>query len=189
LSKDELKRIYNAASDPTNPFHSIVRLLILTGQRRTETARLKAEYISREARTITLPAEITKNGREHTFAYGDMTAGLLAKLPQEGYLFPASRSHVRGKETSTFNGWSKAKADLDALCGVSGWTLHDLRRTFSTNMAALGVPIHVTEKLLNHVSGSISGVAAIYNRHSYLPEMRDAVAKWEAYLSALTKKE
>lgn len=54
-----------------------------------------------------------------------------------------------------------------------------LRRTFATNLAALGTPIHVTEKLLNHVSGSVSGVAAIYNRHAYIDEMRAAIINWE----------
>ena len=57
--------------------------------------------------------------------------------------------------------------------------MHDLRRTFATNLAALGTPIHVTEKLLNHVSGSVSGVAAIYNRHAYMDEMRVAIVNWE----------
>jgi integrase len=57
--------------------------------------------------------------------------------------------------------------------------LHDLRRTFATNLAALGTPIHVTEKLLNHVSGTVSGVAAIYNRHAYMDEMRAAIINWE----------
>ena len=58
-----------------------------------------------------------------------------------------------------------------------------LRRTFATNLAALGTPIHVTEKLLNHISGTVSGVAAIYNRHAYMDEMRAAIEAWEKRLS------
>ena len=65
------------------------------------------------------------------------------------------------------------------------YTLHDLRRTFATIHAKIGTPIHVTEKLLNHVSGTISGVAAVYNRHSYMDEMRTAVAEYDAYLEKL----
>jgi integrase len=70
-------------------------------------------------------------------------------------------------------------------CGVKGFTHHDLRRTFATNMAALGVRLEVTEKLLNHVSGSLGGIVAVYQRHDFKDEMREAVTKWEAKLSAL----
>ena len=60
--------------------------------------------------------------------------------------------------------------------------MHDLRRTFATTHAKIGTPIHVTEKLLNHVSGTISGVAAVYNRHSYMEEMKAAVASYDGFL-------
>ena len=60
-----------------------------------------------------------------------------------------------------------------------------MRRTFATNLAALGTPIHVTEKLLNHVSGTVSGVAAVYNRHAYMDEMRAAIDAWEKRLSVI----
>ena len=105
-------------------------------------------------------------------------------LETENYLFPAIRSHVRGKPTTTFNGWSKAKRDFDAtLENVGPFTLHDLRRTFSSTLAAFGTPIHVTEKILNHTTGTLSGVAAIYNRHTYMDEMREAITKFERYIS------
>ena len=68
---------------------------------------------------------------------------------------------------------------------LPAWTIHDLRRTFTTNLAALGTPIHVTEKLLNHVTGTVSGVAAVYNRHSYMDEMRKAVQQWETRLAEI----
>ena len=105
--------------------------------------------------------------------------------PRESrYLFPASRGTWRaGKATSFFNAWGKNKVALDVASGITDWTLHDLRRTFATNLAALGTPIHVTEKLLNHVSGTLSGVAAVYNRHAYIDEMRTAIEAWEKRLS------
>ena len=65
------------------------------------------------------------------------------------------------------------------------WTLHDLRRTCATNLAALGIPVHVTEKLLNHVSGTTSGIVAVYQRHAYMDEMRDAIELWELHLRSL----
>ena len=73
----------------------------------------------------------------------------------------------------------------ETLEDVGSFTLHDLRRTFATTHAKLGTPIHVTEKLLNHVSGTISGVAAVYNRHSYIDEMRAAMSEYDDYLAKL----
>jgi len=91
---------------------------------------------------------------------------------------------ARGRDTP-FAGWSKAKPDFDSGCPLQHWTLHDLRRTCATNLAALGVPVHVTEKLLNHVSGSTAGIVAVYQRHAYLDEMRNAVQMWERQLRRL----
>lgn len=84
-----------------------------------------------------------------------------------------------------FSGWSKAKLEFDAPLAIADYTLHDLRRTFSSQMAALSTPIHVTEKLLNHVSGTLRGVAAVYNRYSYATEMRTAIEAHEAHVLRL----
>ena len=65
------------------------------------------------------------------------------------------------------------------------WRLHDLRRTAASGMARLGVPVHVIEAVLNHRSGQISGVAAVYNRHSYLPEKRRALEAWASFTLSL----
>ena len=92
-----------------------------------------------------------------------------------GLVFP-------GRSGGAASGWSRMWSVVTVTAGVQGITIHDLRRTFATNVAALGVPIHVTEKILNHVSGSISGVAAIYNRHAYFEEMRTALGNWETRL-------
>jgi integrase len=189
LTDEELRKVLSMATSEPFPFGPIVTLLILTGQRRGEIGALKWNYIDLQERVITLPASLTKNRRQHTFPYGKTIADLLAAAPKQGdYLFPAARSHVRDKPTTVFNGWPKAKAALDAkLDGVAPWTLHDLRRTFSSNLAAIGVAPHVTERLLNHISGKISGVAAIYNRHSYMDEMRAAVTAWETRLADMLR--
>lgn len=182
LSDAELTAVWHAADE--YPFGAIVRLLILTGQRRGEIGALKREYINPKERTITLPSSLTKNSRVHTFPYGDMTAALIEELPDfnSEYLFPA-----RGNYEAPFSGWSKCKDALDdELEDLPPWTLHDLRRTFATHHAAIGTPPHITERLLNHVSGTISGVAAIYNRYAYMDEMRAAVKAWEARLGRLT---
>ena len=182
LSDSELSNVTEAALEHPYPFGPIIMLLALTGQRRGEIAALEWEWIDRVEQTITLPTTLTKNKRLHVFPYGDRTAELLEALPRTGaYLFPA-----RTEAATTFNGWGKSKARFDTgLDGVQPYTLHDLRRTFSSTLARLNTPIHVTEKLLNHVSGTISGVAAIYNRHSYMEEMREAIAAYEAHLAKL----
>lgn len=182
LSADELKEIILAARDHTWPFGPIMELLAYTGQRRGEIGALRWDWIDLEARTIMWPASFTKNHRTHVLPYGDRVAAILATLPQQGdYVFPG-----RTAKAPHFNGWGKCKEAFDAkLEGVEPYVLHDLRRTYSSTMAQLGTPIHVTEKLLNHVSGTISGVAAVYNRHSYLEEMREAVARFEGYIESL----
>jgi integrase len=178
LSVQEIKSVWEA-SESCGQFGTIVKLLLLTGQRRSETAALRSEWICND--TITLPKEITKNGRAHTFPIAPLAVSLLpTSASKSSLLFPA-----RGKPDSAFNGWSKAKTALDKASGVTGWTLHDLRRTFASNLAALGVRLEVTEKLLNHVSGSFAGVAGIYNRYDFAPEMRAAVELWETRLKTI----
>jgi integrase len=104
-------------------------------------------------------------------------------LPKrESLLFPA-----RSKPTKPFKGWGKLKDALDKKLGdqVAPWTLHDIRRTYATKMAALDTPIHVTERLLNHVSGGLGGIVAVYNRHTYMPEMRAASERFDEWFSTL----
>jgi integrase len=79
---------------------------------------------------------------------------------------------ARGKR---FQAFGKGKRALDKLCGVTGWRLHDLRRTIVSGMARLGVPRHVADKILNHQAGTISGVAAVYQRHDFLAERKEAL--------------
>lgn len=195
LKDYELRAVYRTALTGTDTYSKIVALLVTTGQRRGEIGALQREWVGTD--TITLPDWFTKNGFEHTFPFGSETATILKSVPQtdSAYLFPAARDHVRGKPTTTFNGWAKAKPAFDEKCGVSGWTLHDLRRTFATRLAEMKVAPHVIERLLNHKLGSISNktagmvsdVAGIYNLASYMPEMRQAISLWDAKLSSLTQ--
>jgi integrase len=184
LSEDELKALWTATEGTGTSFLVIVRLLILTGQRRGEIARLEHSWVGE---TITFPAEVTKNGREHAIPLCPMAKATIESLPKihGRYVFPAAR---QARDTTTiFNGWSKPKAQLDEATGVRDWTLHDIRRTFSSNMARMAIPQVVVEKILNHVSGgSLSPIAQIYNRHQYFEEMRDALLNWEKYLLTLS---
>jgi len=182
LSEEELKTVFLKGRSHPWPFGPIMQLLLLTGQRRGEIGALRWNWIDEEDQTITFPAEFTKNRQSHRFPYGELVASLFEALPRTGdYVFPA-----RTEKGTHFNGWGKCKERFDKeLEGVEHYTLHDLRRTFSSNLAMLGTPIHVTEKLLNHKSGTISGIAAVYNRHSYIDEMRQAVRTHDQYLSGL----
>jgi integrase len=178
VSDAELKSIWQACA---GTFGTIVKLLILTGQRRGEIAALRAGYVAED--TITLPAHLCKNNREHTFPIETLASNLLTPLVQSSptsFLFPA-----RGKSGTPFNGWGNSKAALDKKSGVSGWTLHDLRRTFATKLAQLGIAPHVIERILNHVTGTLSPIALIYNRATYLEEMRAAMGLYEQHLTGL----
>ncbi|MGO8866415.1 MAG: tyrosine-type recombinase/integrase [Alphaproteobacteria bacterium] len=189
LSDDELKAIWRLCemdhTELPDAFRAIVRLLILTGMRRGECSAIQSSWVAGD--TLTLPTEITKNKRQHTLPLGPLTQAIVKPLlpkPDEppALLFPA-----RGKPGLPFNGWSKSKTALDKLSGVAGWTLHDIRRTVASNLAALGVQLPVIERLLNHVSGSFGGIVSVYQRHSYMPEMRAAVEKWEEHLFTLVE--
>ncbi len=170
LSDEELSAVWKRAGEVGYPFGTMVQLLILTGQRRGEIAALRRSWVS--ADTITFPASITKNKREHRIPIGKRTREILEGIPGEADMyFPA-----RGRVDVPFAGWSKAKTQFDEALTFTDYTLHDLRRTYSSNLAKLGVPIHVTEKLLNHVSGTLGGIAGVYNRHSYWEEMCGAVS-------------
>ena len=161
LTDAELATVWSATAD--NDFGRIVRLLMLTAQRRDEIGSLRWSEIhaandSAKA-LVALPGERTKNHRPHDVPLS--TAALESVTDQPRI---AGRDLVFGAGEGGFSGWSKAKAALDEACGVTDWTLHDLRRTAATRMADLGVQPHVIEAILNHVSGHKAGVAGIYNR-------------------------
>jgi integrase len=190
LSDYELGIVYKASLDYPYPYGPIVSLLILTGQRRSEIGMLQWDWIDEDKQLITLPSTVTKNRRTHTFPYMEAVEEVLAGVPRiNQYVFPASRSHVRGKPTTSYNGWAKTKPKFDAtLHDVQPFTLHDLRRTVSSGLAKLEVRQEVTEKLLNHVSGGVlSPIAQVYNRHTYEDEIRNALNLWEIHVYFLSK--
>jgi integrase len=181
LTDDELRKVWLAATD--YPFGPIVRLLIACGQRKTETASIKWDYLNGQEETITLPDWLTKNGRQHRFPIGSLAQDIIKTIPRKGdYLFEG-RVH-----NQPYNGWNKHKAELDEKSGVKNWVLHDLRRTYRTIHGRIGTPPHIGERLINHVSGVVaatSDVSEIYDLHTYLPEMRKAVGNYENHLSGI----
>ncbi|WP_197917304.1 tyrosine-type recombinase/integrase [Thiosulfatihalobacter marinus] len=180
LSEGELRNVFLRSQETPFPFGPIMQLLILTGQRRTEVGSLRRTWISNGY--IVFPAGFTKNKREHRFPLSGRSQEIIEGLPDTGdLLFPAATNNEK-----TFSGWAWHKARFDeGLEDVAPYTLHDLRRTFATVHAKIGTPIHVTEKLLNHVTGTISGVAAVYNQHTYEEEKREAMARFDEYIAKL----
>ncbi len=182
LSNEELAKVWNACGEDT--FAVIVKLLILTGQRVGEISKLRHDMVGE--RSLTLPAWLTKNGRAHTIPLPEAAAELLRgrQTAPDGRFFPA-----KGKSREPFSGWSKSKAALDKRSTVTDWTIHDLRRTFASGLASLGVALPVIEKLLNHISGSFGGIVGVYQRYDFMPEMRAAIEKWEAHVIKLASPE
>jgi integrase len=150
---------------------------MLTGQRRSETAAIRASWIGDG--TVTYPETITKNKHEHVLPVASMAQSLLRSGGADA-LFVA-----RGTEDTPFNGWSKSKQALDKRLGhsLAYWQLHDLRRTYRTIHARIGTPPHIAERLINHVS-SVSEIEKIYDRHTYRPDMEKAVHAFEQWFSA-----
>jgi integrase len=178
LTDDELVRVIIAAREIGGPYGGIVELLALTGQRREEAARCLWEEIDLQNRVWSLPNLRTKNAKPHIVHLSDQAITVLrqTKKQQGSLVFSLTGEHA-------FQNFSKAKRELDAKSGVSGWRLHDLRRTCVSGMAALGVAPHVADKILNHQSGTISGVAAVYQRHQFLSERKEALERWGAHVA------
>jgi integrase len=183
LLPEELVKVWRAALTQGYPHGTVVRLLILNGQRKTETVNLRWPWINQKERLITLPEWVTKNSKEHTFPYGQMTADILETVPRRNssdLLFPSRVSDER-----PFSGWGKYKVKLDELSKVAHHTLHDLRRTFRTTHAQIGTPRAIGERLINHTAAVVTDVEEIYDLYTYLPEMRAAIEQYEAHLTAL----
>jgi len=175
LTTDELKKVWRQAQEIGYPFGTIVQLLILLGQRRGETAALRRSWI--KDGVLNIPSEITKNANDQILPLPPLAWKIICTTPNMGdLLFPA-----RGRD-HPFSGFGASKLNLDK-CGVKNYTLHDLRRTASSIWAQIGIPQHINDRLLNHVSsGKFSQVARIYNRYEYLDEKRDALERYERFL-------
>jgi integrase len=168
LTERELAEVWRKGSE-------VIRLLILTGQRRDEIAFLHWHEVDLARKLIVLPSERTKNKVKHELPLSRQALAILR-------LRPRSEEMVFDRIS-----WSYAKEQLDkSLKNVAPFKLHDIRRTVATGMAELGIQPHIIEAILNHVSGHKSGVAGIYNRAKYEGEMRSALQRWTDHLDKIT---
>jgi integrase len=176
LSHDELRAIWRTADGLTNPSRAFVKALILTGQRRDEVRCIKWTELDLDDRLWTLPAARNKGKREHKVPLANAVVELLDELPRLGpFAFT-----VGG--TKPYAGTKRLKEILDRDSAVSGWVLHDIRRTVHSGLAELHIAEEVAERVLNHAD---KGLGKVYNRHSYLAEMRAALEAWAMHIAVI----
>lgn len=202
LADDELALAWLSAGDLGAPFDAFFRLLILTGQRRQEVAGMDWSELAHNEQIWVIPSERSKNGVPHEVPLSAPTVTIIDSLaaggawPRKGLLFTTT-----GK--TPISGFAKLKRRLDAKMSehlakraleagldnaenLTPWRTHDLRRTVATGLQRLGIRFEVTEAILNHVSGSRSGIAGVYQRHNWKEEKRAALDAWAGHISHIT---
>jgi integrase len=199
LTDAEIGAVWRAASTLGEPFGPVMKLLLLTAQRREEVAGLRWSELAQDLATWTLPSARTKNAKAHVVHLSQPARALLGAVQRvEGRDLVFSTTGATPP-----SGFSRAKATVDAAMAkeaagnlpqrsekhdkgdnrpASGWRFHDFRRSAVTWLAGAGFPPHVADKLLNHVTGSIGGVAAIYQRGEFLAERKAALEAWGAHV-------
>jgi integrase len=180
LSEAELATVLRALDD--GPFSDIVRMLVLTGMRRSEVGGLRWSEIDFSRNLIVLPAARVKNKRQFELPISTQVRSIIERQQRR-------EGHIFGTGKGGYSNWSEGKAKLDTrLNGMAEWHLHDLRRSAATMMAdRLNVMPHVIEAVLNHYSGHRAGVAGIYQRAKYQDQMRDALQAYGDWIDTLTR--
>jgi integrase len=175
LAADELRRLWQATEVLDASARACIRLLILTGQRRSEIAHLRWSELDGDV--LALPAERMKGRQAHVVPLSTQAAAIVESMPRIGdYVFGAA----------PVEHFDRIKRALDERMGVTpAWVVHDIRRTVASGMAKIGVSVPVIEKILAHRSGTFSGVVGTYQRHSFVPEMAVAMQRWADYVDRL----
>jgi integrase len=190
LKPHELRLIWNALPDQ-DQYGSIIKLLMLTGQRLNEIAGLRWSEIHGDV--IELPAERVKNGRPHTVPVSGAAGKILAAQPRRAGADGKVRDSIFGYADGPYGGWSHSKKRLDkTITNIAGepiapWVIHDLRRTAVTGMADIGIAPHIIDAVVNHISGHKAGVAGVYNKSTYPNEVRAALEAWGNHVMALVE--
>jgi integrase len=180
LHDDELRAVWNAAGEMAYPYNAVLRLLILTGQRKREIADMSWPEVDFDKRLLTIPAARMKGDRAHEVPLAPTTVELLDGLPR--WTGPFVFTTTAGAKP--INGFSKAKARIDKLSGVTGWVIHDLRRTVRTHFSALPVQDLVRELVIAHAK---PGLHRVYDQHAYRDEKRDCLVLWEKRLLSIVE--
>jgi integrase len=182
LNNQEIVAFWKATDKIAPPFGAVFKLMLLTGSRLNEVARMEIGELSNDGVVWTIPGNRTKNHRIHVVPLPSLAQTILKGVARS----PESRFVFSTNQKTPVSGFSKTKRRLDAMMkDVSPWRLHDLRRTCATGMAEIGVPPHIIELCLNHVSGARAGVAGIYNRAEQMAERRAAIERWADHVAGL----
>jgi Site-specific recombinase XerD len=187
LSTDEIARVWAASTKMGYPFGDFVKLLLLTGQRRSEVAELPWAELDLSQALWRIPKERTKTKAAHIVYLSEPALVILhniRRFNRSSYVFSTRKVSLTNPSRDhdvPITGFTKAKAELDRLSGVRDWIFHDLRRTAASGMCEIGIAPHVIDKVLNH---SIpSKVRRIYQRFEYLQERKEALETWSQYLA------
>lgn len=181
LNDDEIRAVLRACANEPYPYKQFVPLLLTTAQRRGEVSKMRWSEIDFEAKLWVIPANLSKNGKPHVVPLNDFALKLLHEIPR----FPDCDWVFTTTRYAPISGFSKAIKHIHVQSETSEWRFHDLRRTAASGMARLKIAPHVIEKVLNHISGTISGIAAVYNRYGYDAERHEALDKWGGFLDGL----
>ncbi|WP_321447325.1 tyrosine-type recombinase/integrase [uncultured Cohaesibacter sp.] len=187
LSHAEMHTLWHAAISEGYPFKQFVQVLMLTGQRRGEVAGMRWSEVDLDEGIWTLPANRVKNGRLHVVPLSTQAIDILKSIPR--FLNSDLVLTTTGKTPISGFGRLKERLALSLPDSTEDWRFHDFRRTVSTEMARLGVQPHVIDAVTNHKSGVVSGVAATYNRYTYLDEKCEALQQWANELERLVAKD
>jgi integrase len=184
LSDDEIKALWLACGDIGEAAGAYIKVLLLTGQRRSEVAGMRRGEINGDV--WTLAPERTKNKQRHDVPLAAPALAMIEGLPKI----------TGGDYVFTTNGWAplsqfdRIKHELDTrMKPRAPWVLHDLRRSVASGMARLGVRLPVIEKCLNHTGGSFRGIVGVYQRHDFAAEKRDALQRWADHVDAVVRGE
>ena len=181
LTEHELAAIWRACDD--TDYGRIVRLLILTGCRRKEIGGMAWGEIDWELAKWTLPARRSKNKRAHTLPLMPMALDIIRSVPRR-----VSRDHLFGDTgRDGFASWGDGKRALDLRTEISGWTVHDLRRSTATQMANIGVMPHIIEQVFEPPQWPPCWTGGYLNRSSYDREVRTALAQWADHIRTLVE--
>jgi integrase len=168
LGDDELRRVWLACE---NAFGCIVKIALLTAQRRAPIASMQWKDLNLDAGVWSIPPTDMKMGRPHRVLLSPQAVAVLRQL-QQGAIGP----YVFGKNGHhPYSGFSRSRAQLQSASGTEGWTLHDLRRTATTRLAQLKVPVEVMRKILDHSAPSNDMLSRVYVQHEYAEEARAAL--------------
>jgi integrase len=191
LTDEELRKVW-LATGGNAAFHKIIRVLMLTGQRRSEVAGMTWAELSEDLSTWTIPANRSKNHKPHIVPLTPMVQDIIRSGPagrprdiaqrivrDAALVFPGTQG--------TISSFYCNKVNLDRDSGTSDWRIHDLRRTVATNLQKVGVKLEVTEAVLGHVSGSRAGIVGVYQTHDYDDEKRAALNAWAKRLMAIVE--